>query len=124
MNPVEQLITLRGIELETLHGAGPLAFEVYVMLRWWMDYRTGITGRRRPISLAMLITYWAPRKTSFPENPAYKNQRLTEPILQKSGVFRGARKSLTSIKNNSLPAGVSVRPPLSAGAARGSAPSF
>lgn len=33
---------------------------------------------------------WAPRKTSFPENPAYKNQRLTEPILQKSGVFRGA----------------------------------
>jgi hypothetical protein len=57
MNPVEQLITLRGIELETLHGAGPLAFEVYVMLRWWMDYRTGITGRRRPISLAMLITY-------------------------------------------------------------------
>jgi len=32
----------------------------------------------------------APRKTSLPENPAYKNQRLTEPILQKSGVFRGA----------------------------------
>ena len=40
----------------------------------------------------------APRKTSFPENPAYKNQRLTEPILQKSGVFRGARKNVEPLR--------------------------
>ena len=79
MNPVEQLITLRGIELETLHGAGPLAFEVYVMLRWWMDYRTGITGRRRPISLAMLITYC---ETHTPRGAGTQIEQPTEKSIR------------------------------------------
>ena len=91
MNPIEQLITLRGIELETLHGAGPLAFEVYVMLRWWMDYRTGITGRRRPISLAMLITYCethTPRGagTQF-EQPTEKSIRGALERLERVGML-------------------------------------
>lgn len=92
MNPIEQLITLRGIELETLHGAGPLAFEVYVMLRWWMDYRTGITGRSRPISLAMLTAYCethTPRGAGTQiEQPTEKKIRGALERLERVGMLR------------------------------------
>lgn len=79
MNPTEQLITLRRIELETLHGAGPLAFEAYVMLRGWMDYRTGITGRSRPISLAMLATYC---ETHTPRGAGTQIEQPTEKSIR------------------------------------------
>ena len=36
----------------------------------------------------------APRKTSSIESSAYKKQRLMAPILQKSGVFRGAQEGM------------------------------
>lgn len=52
-----QLIALTADELEALHGAGPLAVSVYLHLRAWMDYSTGVVGRTRPISLAMLAAY-------------------------------------------------------------------
>ena len=51
-----------------------------------------ITAREIFLSCLSGSDVRAPRKTSFPENPAYKNQRVTELILQKSGVFRGARE--------------------------------
>ena len=91
MNPTEQLITLRRIELETLHGAGPLAFEAYVMLRGWMDYRTGITGRSRPISLAMLATYCethTPRGAGTQiEKPTEKRIRGALDRLERAGLL-------------------------------------
>lgn len=91
MNPAEQLITLRRIELETLHGAGPLAFEAYVMLRGWMDYRTGITGRSRPISLAMLATYCethTPRGAGIQiDQPTEKNIRGALARLERAGLL-------------------------------------
>lgn len=52
-----QLIALTDTELNTLHGVGPLAFSLYVLLRMFADYRTGTVGRTRPISLAMLASY-------------------------------------------------------------------
>ena len=92
MNPTEQLITLRRIELETLHGAGPLAFEAYVMLRGWMDFRTGITGRSRPISLAMLATYCethTPRGAGTQiEQPTEKSIRGALERLERVGMLR------------------------------------
>ena len=53
----EQIIALRAIELEALHGTGPLAFTTYILMRSWMDYGTGIVGRSRPLSLAMLAAH-------------------------------------------------------------------
>ncbi|MBS0372549.1 MAG: hypothetical protein JSS57_25515 [Proteobacteria bacterium] len=53
----EQIIALRVLELDALHGTGPLALALYLHLRAWMDYGTGISGRSRPISLAMLASY-------------------------------------------------------------------
>lgn len=55
--PSSQIVALTALELDTLHGAGPLAFQTYVLLRAWMDYRAGIVGHTRPVSLAMLRTY-------------------------------------------------------------------
>lgn len=52
-----QVIAITAEEIDALHGVGPLSFQAYVLLRTWMDYGTGITGRSRPISLAMLRAY-------------------------------------------------------------------
>ena len=53
----EQVIALTASEIDALHGVGPLAFTVYVLLRQWMDYGTGTVGRTRPVSLAMIRAY-------------------------------------------------------------------
>lgn len=53
----EQIIAFRAAELEALHGAGPLAVSLYLHLRAWMDYGTGVVGRSRPVSLAMLAAH-------------------------------------------------------------------
>lgn len=52
-----QVIAITADELDALYGISPLAFQVYVLLRTWMDYRTGKTGQSRPVSLAMLRAY-------------------------------------------------------------------
>ena len=44
-------------ELDALYGAGPLAFTLYVWLRSWMDFDSGLVGLSRPISLGMLGAY-------------------------------------------------------------------
>lgn len=41
-------------ELNQLHGAGPVAFVVYVWLRSWMDFATGVVGASHTISIRML----------------------------------------------------------------------
>ncbi len=92
MSTGEQLITFKRTELETLHGTGPLAFQAYVLLRWWMDYRTGITGRRRPISLAMLEAYCethTPRGAGLQiEKPTEKSIRGAIARLERAGMLR------------------------------------
>lgn len=92
MTAGEQLITFRRTELETLIGAGPLAFQAYVLLRWWMDYRTGITGRQRPISLAMLAAYCethTPRGAGLQiEKPTEKSIRGAIDRLERTGLLR------------------------------------
>lgn len=92
MSTSEQLITFKRTELETLHGAGPLAFQAYVLLRWWMDYRTGITGRRRSISLAMLEAYCethTPRGAGLQiEKPTEKSIRGAIARLERAGMLR------------------------------------
>ncbi|GLT22735.1 hypothetical protein GCM10007933_21950 [Zoogloea oryzae] len=92
MTSGEQLITFKRTELESLIGAGPLAFQAYVLLRWWMDYRTGITGRQRPVSLAMLAAYCethTPRGAGLQiEKPTEKSIRCAIDRLQRIGLLR------------------------------------
>lgn len=92
MSTGEQLITFKRTELETLHGVGPLAFQAYVLLRWWMDYHSGITGRRRPISLAMLVAYCethTPRGAGLQiEKPTEKSIRGAIARLERAGMLR------------------------------------
>ena len=97
----QALVLIRTIHQEVRQAYGARRIHAELSGR---GYRIGRPDNKKanPCGLAFLLaclgsSTWArtrdraPRKTSFPENPAYKNQRLTEPILQKSGVFRGAR---------------------------------
>ncbi len=87
-----QVIAITSDELEALHGAGPLAFQAYMMLRAWMDYRTGITGRSRPVSLAMLRAYCETHTTRGAgvqiEQPSEKSIRTALDRLQRAGLLR------------------------------------
>lgn len=87
-----QVIAITADELEALHGAGPLAFQCYLHLRTWMDYGTGITGRSRPISLAMLRTYCethTPRGAGVQITaPSEKEIRTALARLQRAGLLR------------------------------------
>ena len=56
MTAGEQLITFKRTELETLIGAGPLAFQAYVLLRWWMDYAHCSQLRKKVLSESMHTT--------------------------------------------------------------------
>lgn len=87
-----QIIAITADELEALHGAGPLAFQCYLHLRAWMDYGTGITGRSRPISLAMLRAYCethTPRGAGVQITaPSEKEIRTALARLQRAGLLR------------------------------------
>ena len=87
-----QVIAITADELEALHGVGPLAFTCYLHLRAWMDYGTGITGRSRPISLAMLRTYCethTPRGAGVQITaPTEKEIRTALARLQRAGLLR------------------------------------
>lgn len=87
-----QVIAITADELEALHGAGPLAFQCYLHLRTWMDYGTGITGRSRPISLAMLRAYCethTPRGAGVQITaPSEKEIRTALARLQRAGLLR------------------------------------
>lgn len=80
MNPrPPQLIALTDAEIDALHGLGPLAFQAYILLRAWMDFSTGITGRRRPISLGMLRTYC---ETHTPRGGGLQIEQPTEKAVR------------------------------------------
>lgn len=87
-----QVIAITADELEALHGAGPLAFQCYLHLRAWMDYGTGITGRSRPISLAMLRTYCETHTLRGAgvqiTAPSEKEVRTALARLQRAGLLR------------------------------------
>jgi hypothetical protein len=87
-----QVVAITGGEIDALHGAGPLAFQAYILLRAWMDYGSGITGRSRPISLAMLGAYC---ETHTPRGggvqiaaPSEKAVRTALDRLQRAGLLR------------------------------------
>lgn len=87
-----QLIALTDAELDTLHGIGSLGFHLYILLRTFADYGTGIVGRSRPVSLAMLATY-AECHTSRGagiqvEQPSEKAIRNALAKLQRAGLLR------------------------------------
>jgi hypothetical protein len=90
--PSTQIVALTALELDTLHGAGPLAFQTYVLLRTWMDYQVGIVGRTRPISLAMLRTYCethTPRGAGTQtQPPSEKAVRTALDRLTRTGLLR------------------------------------
>lgn len=53
----EQTVLICQQELECLNGTGPLATSVYLWLRSWADWQTGVVGLSRRISLQMIATY-------------------------------------------------------------------
>lgn len=53
----EQTVLICQQELECLNGTGPLATSVYLWLRSWADWQTGVVGISRRISLQMIATY-------------------------------------------------------------------
>ncbi|WP_139379429.1 hypothetical protein [Zoogloea sp. LCSB751] len=87
-----QLIAMTDAELDALHGTGPLAFQTYILLRAWMDFSTGITGRRRAVSLGMLRTYCethTPRGGGLQiEQPSEKAVRTALDRLIRVGLLR------------------------------------
>ena len=87
-----QVIAVTADEIGALHGVGPLAFQAYMLLRTWMDYGTGITGRSRPISLAMLRAHCethTPRGAGVQITaPSEKEVRTALARLQRTGLLR------------------------------------
>jgi len=88
----QQVIAITAEEIDALHGMGPLTFQAYMLLRTWMDYGTGITGRSRPISLAMLRAYCethTPRGAGVQITaPSEKEVRTALARLQRAGLLR------------------------------------
>lgn len=89
-----QIVAITADELDALHGAGPLSFQVYVLLRTWMDYATGAVGFSRPVSLHMLRAYCETHITRGAgvqlEQPSEKAIRTALDRLQRSGLLRRA----------------------------------
>lgn len=87
-----QLIALTDREVDTLHGIGSLGFHVYVLLRTFADYGTGIVGRSRPISLAMLASYTETHTRRGAgvqiEQPSEKTLRNALAKLERAGLLR------------------------------------
>lgn len=85
-------IFLSADEIETLHGLGPLPAHAYLHLRAWMDLRTGVVGRTRPISLAMIAAYCETHVTrgrGFEVvQPTEKAVRCALDRLQRAGLVR------------------------------------
>jgi|GEM_PF-4210066 len=87
-----QVIALADTETDTLHGIGSLGFHLYILLRTFADYGTGIVGRTRPVSLAMLATYTECHTTRGAgvqiEQPTEKAIRNALAKLQRAGLLR------------------------------------
>lgn len=74
-----QILAITRNELQALHGAGPLAVAVYLHLRAWMDYGTGIVGKSRPVSLAMLAAF---TETHTPRGSGTQIEQPTEKAIR------------------------------------------
>lgn len=72
-------------EMDALHGAGPLACWVYVCLRSWMDFETGLVGLTRALSREMLCTY------AETHTPRGSGTQVSRPSLKE---IRGAIEAL------------------------------
>lgn len=87
-----QLIALTDREIDTLHGVGSLAFHLYVLLRTFADFGSGIVGRTRPISLSMLASYAETHTRRGAgvqiEQPSEKTIRNALAKLQRAGLLR------------------------------------
>lgn len=86
-----QILAITSQEIQALHGAGPLAVCVYLHLRAWMDYGTGVVGKSRPVSLAMLAAF---AETHTPrgggtqiEQPSEKAIRTALDRLNRAGLL-------------------------------------
>ncbi|GAB1424269.1 hypothetical protein MASR2M16_15030 [Thauera terpenica] len=85
-------IFLSAAELDGLHGCGPLAGLAYIWLRTFVDLRSGVVGRLRPVSLAMLRAYC---ETHTPKGggvqivqPSERNVRTALSSLERAGMLR------------------------------------
>lgn len=91
-NAAPQIIALTDTELDALHGVGPLSFTTYVLMRAWMDYGTGVTGKTRPVSLGMLASYTethTPRGSGVQiEQASEKEVRGSLAKLTRAGLLR------------------------------------
>jgi len=87
-----QIIAVRAEEIDALHGLGPLALAIYVHLRLWMDYGTGIVGKTRPVSLGMLAAHCeahtAKGRGTHVEQPSTQAIRTALDRLQRAGLLR------------------------------------
>ena len=87
-----RLIALTEIELESLHGLGPLAVALYLELRRMMDYHDGTVGRSTPISLhgvARATETHTPRgRGTQIEQPSEKCIRNALDRLARAGLLR------------------------------------
>ena len=91
------LFVITGAEVAALHGLGPLAAALYLHLRGWMDYGTGIVGRTRPVSLAMLAAYTeshVPRGGGTQiTRPSEKSLRVALDRLTRAGLLTRERSA-------------------------------
>ncbi len=79
-------------EIEATHGVGPLSSCAYLWLRYWVDIRTGVVGKSRPISLGMLRAYC---ETHVPKGrgiqivqPSERNIRTALEVLERVGLIK------------------------------------
>lgn len=79
-------------ELEALHGCPPLAGMAYLWLRSFVDLRSGIVGRTRPVSLSMLRAYTethTPRGSGVQiTQPSERGIRTALAALERAGLLR------------------------------------
>jgi hypothetical protein len=79
-------------EMSVLFGVGPLAMSLYVWLRSWMDFRTGLVGVTRSLSREMLATYTGtevPRGNGTQQlRPTVKQVRVALQGLERVGLLR------------------------------------
>lgn len=79
-------------EIEATHGVGPLSACAYLWLRYWVDIRTGVVGKSRPISLGMLRAYCETHVTKGRGiqivQPSERNIRTALEGLERAGLLK------------------------------------
>jgi hypothetical protein len=85
-------VYLTAVEIEAMHGSGPLSACAYLWLRYWADIRTGVVGQSRPISLGMLRAYCETHVSKGAGvqivQPSERNIRTALAGLERAGLLR------------------------------------